>query len=644
MSNQKNNSNKLQILNNFIEIYNTTDNKLLVSDHMYFRYMCFKYIELINIVDIPDFEENSKYETVLIEYRCFPHLEFIIRNTILKLNNSWSHTVICGNLNYEYMTNMCNSISTKIKVIKTDYDNLIPSEYSRFLTTMDFWNLLSGEKILIYQEDSIIFHNNIDEFLKYDFIGAPFPKKDNDTPNSVGNGGFSLRTKSIMELIIQTNSVENTMFEESTIQYMNDTGSYFPPEDIYFSKNMQDLKIGKVASWKDAYDFSSERIYNPNSFGGHKFWISNPKWKKKMKNLFKYSDYKPNSDLLKYLKYNKIPSSFDKTKEIANAFDIDIPFCININNLQYTNLEDILKYIKQVGIKGYIYHPKQVFNLYPSISIHNYMNDIYIKYDNVMYKGSNFVNTFIYNKSYEELRNILITKVFDNLNEKIPLLLLVFIGNEEIGIDLIKKILEYKKIQKFNISFCFISQNILNKFKFVIKKNFSYYSVYLSNNLGTDITPTILMYDDIIQNYSFQHIIKLHTKSILNQYNDLTSYLLNKPLNKLLSKKHYYSNCIGHSNYYLFLKDDIFNKILLFNHHNHIDIKKAFVGGTIFYCEKKVFDTVVNFIKKYNFKSYLLNNLYENNSINKNYSPIHFIERLFGIIQMDTNIYTQNPL
>jgi hypothetical protein len=130
----------------------------------------------------------------------------------------------------------------------------------------------------------------------------------------------------------------------------------------------------------------------------------------------------------------------------------------------------------------------------------------------------------------------------------------------------------------------------------------------------------------------------------LNQYNDLTSYLLNKPLNKLLSKKHYYSNCIGHSNYYLFLKDDIFNKILLFNHHNHIDIKKAFVGGTIFYCEKKVFDTVVNFIKKYNFKSYLLNNLYENNSINKNYSPIHFIERLFGIIQMDTNIYTQNPL
>ena len=43
---------------------------------------------------------------------------------------------------------------------------------------------------------------------------------------------------------------------------------------------------------------------------------------------------------------------------------------------------------------------------------------------------------------------------------------------------------------------------------------------------------------------------------------------------------------------------------------------------------------VVDFVKNNNFKSYLLNNLYENNSINKNYSPIHFLERLFGIFNI----------
>jgi hypothetical protein len=44
---------------------------------------------------------------------------------------------------------------------------------------------------------------------------------------------------------------------------------------------------------------------------------------------------------------------------------------------------------------------------------------------------------------------------------------------------------------------------------------------------------------------------------------------------------------------------------------------------------------VCEFVKNNNFKCYLFNNLYENNSINKNYSPIHFLERLFGIIIID---------
>ena len=64
-------------------------------------------------------------------------------------------------LNYDFMRNMCSTISNKIKIIKTNYDNLFPSDYSRFLSSVDFWNLLEGEKILIYQEDSIIFKTNV---------------------------------------------------------------------------------------------------------------------------------------------------------------------------------------------------------------------------------------------------------------------------------------------------------------------------------------------------------------------------------------------------------------------------------------------------------------------------------------------------
>jgi len=111
-----------------------------------FRNFLSKHINFIKDIKLPEFCENSFYESVLIEYRCLPHLEFLIRNTIIKLSEKWSHTVICGNLNYDFILNICCSISKKIKVIKTDYDNLYSSEYSKFLTSQDFWNLLVGEK------------------------------------------------------------------------------------------------------------------------------------------------------------------------------------------------------------------------------------------------------------------------------------------------------------------------------------------------------------------------------------------------------------------------------------------------------------------------------------------------------------------
>jgi hypothetical protein len=61
---------------------------------------------------------NKKLEAVLIEYRKFPQLEFIIRNAINKLGNEWSFTVVCGNLNYEFIVELCANISPNIKIIK----------------------------------------------------------------------------------------------------------------------------------------------------------------------------------------------------------------------------------------------------------------------------------------------------------------------------------------------------------------------------------------------------------------------------------------------------------------------------------------------------------------------------------------------
>ncbi|NCV18990.1 MAG: hypothetical protein EBW42_09525 [Rhodobacterales bacterium] len=127
--------------------------------------------------------------------------------------------------------NICNQISPNIQIIKLDVENLTQNQYSKLLTTKEFWKNLNGEKILIYQEDSFLFKKNINDFLSFDFIGAPFPKNVNDTPNLVGNGGFSLRTKSKMLEVISKISPENTISNSSTLDYMNKMNLEF---GIYF--------------------------------------------------------------------------------------------------------------------------------------------------------------------------------------------------------------------------------------------------------------------------------------------------------------------------------------------------------------------------------------------------------------------------
>jgi hypothetical protein len=624
----------ISILIKYYNDYGISKEELTKNNHYQFRYLCFKYIDFIRKIDLPKIKNNLDYEAILIEYRKFPHIEFLIRNTIFKLGSSWSYTVVCGTENYNYILEMCNRISFNIKVIKTEYENLNQSEYSKLLSSSKFWDLIFGKKVLIYQEDSIIFKTNVNDFIKYDFIGAPFPKRQNDTPNNVGNGGFSIRTTAVMKKVIQTQTIEETKFNTSTLAYMKNTGLTYPPEDVYFSKVIQENILGTVADWNTAYDFSTESVPNAESFGGHKFWLSNSNWKKMMNDTFDYGIYKSNSDIQKYLNFKYLSKELDKTQTIKNAFDVDLNFCNIVNNLNMTTDVEILTYIKNVALNGYIYHPKQLTNVFPNLKIYKFMNKLFIENNLSVYKPNEFVEKYLYKKSFDSLAKKLIRNVYDKLNRNIDLLLLVFIGNENIGKTLIEKIISYRKIQHFNVAFCFNSEEVNSALKPLIKDNFTNYAIYIANEMGTDITPTMLMYDNIAKKYSFNHILKFHTKSIQHIFNELTDFLLSMPLNKLLSHKQVDCNCIGYKKHYIDLKNDPWIKVSLIKYLSKLDIEKKFVGGTIFYAEKKVFDSVLHFMKENCSNSFLLNNLYENNSINRDFSPIHFLERLFGIINI----------
>jgi hypothetical protein len=261
---------------------NTTPNAINTTPKDFHRIKCIHGIPTIRNINIEAVKQQPELETFLIEFRILPHLEFIIKNTIIKLPN-WKHSIVCGNINYEFIkkisTSICelNDTSNAINIIKLDISNLSTSEYSQLLLTTDFWNNFKGEKLLLYQEDTYLFHsNNIERFLEYDYIGASWPINQDDNINGVGNGGFSLRSKSKMiECINKVDPFNDLKLGASTINYMRASNNNFIPEDVFFSKSMLDFKIGKVATRNIANQFSQETQSCYNPIGGHNFWLAN---------------------------------------------------------------------------------------------------------------------------------------------------------------------------------------------------------------------------------------------------------------------------------------------------------------------------------------------------------------------------------
>ena len=142
---------------------------------------------------------DEKYLEYLNQYNEIKNNE----ENIINYNNAANQYIN----NYEFVKSMASKLSPNIKIIKLEYDNIDINKYNQILTSTFFWNLFTGSKILIWQEDSCVFGSNINDFIKWDYIGAAWPRNDNSY--GVGNGGFSLRTKSIMMDIIMMKLLMN---------------------------------------------------------------------------------------------------------------------------------------------------------------------------------------------------------------------------------------------------------------------------------------------------------------------------------------------------------------------------------------------------------------------------------------------------
>ena len=189
-------------------------------------------IELLRMIRLPKIERNQPLEAVFImndDDANINHIELTIRNCIARLGDEWTHTIICNNSeNQKKMCEIIKNIGLHIKVIKMS--NIL-------LTSRDFWDLLNGDKIFIYNEDTYPVRNNIQEFMEWDYVYDKTCITDNINPNRIIP---ILCTRIVMINIIDkvTNENENKC---------TDTNLQDVHYAYFFINNMNRLKMGKVA-------------------------------------------------------------------------------------------------------------------------------------------------------------------------------------------------------------------------------------------------------------------------------------------------------------------------------------------------------------------------------------------------------------
>lgn len=123
-------------------------------------------------------------------------------------------------------------------VVKVDKIDSI-EKYSEFMIKK-LNDYVNTEFVLIFQYDGFILSANNwrDEFLNYDYIGAPWIGyyKENIEHN-VGNGGFTLRSKKLLEILARDEQIKLGPPEDALIcrqyrVYLESKGMKYAPEEI----------------------------------------------------------------------------------------------------------------------------------------------------------------------------------------------------------------------------------------------------------------------------------------------------------------------------------------------------------------------------------------------------------------------------
>ncbi|KAI3427093.1 hypothetical protein D9Q98_007032 [Chlorella vulgaris] len=146
--------------------------------------------------------KRSTKAALIIEPRQHWALEHVVKNTMHHLGPDWALHVYHGTANDQFVHEALQSLENVNFRLLDTVSVPIPM-LNQLLKATEFWGELAAvgvEHVLFFQTDSLLVHGNVEPFLQYDYVGAPWHLKNERwgpaqaaMPQGVGNGGLSLR-------------------------------------------------------------------------------------------------------------------------------------------------------------------------------------------------------------------------------------------------------------------------------------------------------------------------------------------------------------------------------------------------------------------------------------------------------------------
>ena len=125
-----------------------------------------------------------------------------------------------------------NNITDDIEYIQIS-EFTTREQYSKFVLE-ELSNYIETEFVMMIHDDGFIInpHLWLDEFLNYDYIGAPWPGSIDQHDGRVGNGGFCIRSKKLLEFCKQFGDIpdhDDWIIGVTKNEYLRNNGFKFAP-------------------------------------------------------------------------------------------------------------------------------------------------------------------------------------------------------------------------------------------------------------------------------------------------------------------------------------------------------------------------------------------------------------------------------